>query len=49
MTSSTKLYNSKKDILILGKGSRKGLEHTLSAQKMYWINFTVNGKKFSLR
>ena len=32
--------NRKKDILILGKGSTQGLEHTLSAEKMYSINFT---------
>ena len=31
MSSSTKIDNSKKDILILGKGPTKGLEHTLPA------------------
>ena len=41
MISSTKTDNRKKDILILGKGSTQGLEHTLSAEKMYLINFTV--------
>ena len=30
----------KKDILILGKDSTQRLEHTLSAEKMYSINFT---------
>ena len=38
----------KKDILILGKGPTQGLEHTLTAEKMYSINFTVNKKKFCL-
>ena len=35
MSSSTKIDNRKKDILILGKGPTQGLEHTLSAEKMY--------------
>ena len=39
-SSSTKIDNKKKDILILGKGPIQGLEHTLSAEKMYLINFT---------
>ena len=39
MSSSTKIYNKKIDILILGKGPKQGLEHTLSAEKMYLINF----------
>ena len=46
MSSSTKIDKRKKDILILGKGPT--LEHTLSAEKMYSINFTVTGKKFGL-
>ena len=32
--------NRKKDILILGKGPTQGLEHKLSAEKMFSINFT---------
>ena len=32
----------------MGKGPTQGLEHTLSAEKMYSINFTVTGKKFCL-
>ena len=48
MSSSTKIDNRKKDILILGKGPTQGLEHTLSKEKMYSINFTVTGKKFCL-
>ena len=40
MSSSTKIDNRKKDILILGIGPTQGLENTLSAEKMYSINFT---------
>ena len=35
MSSSTKIENRKKDILILSKSLTQGLEHTLSAVKMY--------------
>ena len=35
MSSSTKIDNKKKDILILGKGPAQGIEHTLSPEKMY--------------
>ena len=38
----------KKDILILGKGPTQGLEHTLSPEKMYSINFTEKNKKIYL-
>ena len=48
MSSSTKIDNKKKDILILDKGPTQGLEHTLSAEKMYSINFTENNKTFCL-
>ena len=48
MRSSTKIDCNKKDVLILGKGPTEGIEHTLSAEKMYSINFTVTGKKFYL-
>ena len=40
MSSSRIIDNRKKDILILGRGPTQGLEHTLSAEKMYLINFT---------
>ena len=42
--------NKKKDILVLGKGPTQGLEHILTEEKMYCINFTVTKKKscFSL-
>ena len=45
MSSSAHIDNKKKDILILGKGPTQGLEHTLTAEKMYSINFTVTRKK----
>ena len=48
MSSSTKIDNRKKDILILGKGPTQGLEHKLSAEKMYSINFTKKNTKFCL-
>ena len=48
MSSSTKIDNKKKDILILGKGLIQGLGHTLIAEKMYSINFTEPNKKFCL-
>ena len=48
MSSSTMIDNRKKDILILGKDPTQGLEHTLSAEKMYLINFTEHNKKFCL-
>ena len=49
MSSSTKIDNRKKYILILGKGPTPGLEHALSAEKMYSINFTEHNKTFCLR
>ena len=48
MSSSTKIDNKKKDILILGERPTQGLEHTLSAEKMCSINFTENNKKILL-
>ena len=38
----------KKDILVLGRGPTQRLKHTLTAEKMYSINFTVTRKKFCL-
>ena len=49
MSSSTKINNRKKNILILGKGSTQGLERTLSAEKMYSIIFRGRNKKICLR
>ena len=48
MSSSTKIDNRKIDILILGNSPTEGLEHMLSATKIYPINFTENNKKFEL-
>ena len=48
MSSATKIDNRKKDILILGKRPTQELEHTLSAEKMYSINFTKENAKFCL-
>ena len=39
MSSSKKIDNRKKYILILGKGPTQGLEHTPTAEKMYSVNF----------
>ena len=44
MSFSAHIDNKKKDILILGIGPTQGLEHTLTAEKMYSINFTVTKK-----
>ena len=46
MSSSAHIGNKKKEILVLIKGPTQGLEHTLTAEKMYSINFTVSKKKF---
>ena len=49
MSSSIHVDNKKKDILILGRGPTQGLESTLTAEKMYSINFTEKNKTFCLR
>ena len=46
MISSAHINNKKKYILLLGKGPRQGLEHTLTAQNICSINFTATKKKF---
>ena len=46
MISSAHIDNKKKHILVLGKGPTQGLEHMLTAEKIYFINFTVVRKKF---
>ena len=48
MSSSIHVDNKKKDILVLGKEPTQGLESTLTAEKIYSINFTVTKKKFCL-
>ena len=50
MSSSVHVDNKKKGILILGKGPTQRLgEHSLSAEKMYSINFAKVNTKFCLR
>ena len=46
MSSSIHVDNKKKDILVFGKGPTQGLESTLTAEKMYSMNFTVTKKSF---
>ena len=48
MSTSIQIDNKKKDILVFGRGPTQGLESTLTAEKMYSINFTVTKKKFCL-
>ena len=48
MSFSAHIDNNEKDILVLGIGPAQGLEHTLTAEKLYSINFTVTKKKFCL-
>ena len=48
MSSSSHIDNKKKDILILGKGPAQRLEHRLAAEKLHWINFTKENKRFCL-
>ena len=48
MSFSTRIDNKKKDILVLGIGPTQGLEYTLTAEKIYSINFTEKNKKFCL-
>ena len=46
MSTSIHIDNKGKDILVLGRGPTQGLESTLTAEKMYSINFTVTTNKF---
>ena len=48
MSFSAHIDNKKKDILVLGIAPTQGLEHTITAEKMYLINFIVTKKKFCL-
>ena len=48
MSSSSYIDNKKKDFLILGKGPTQGLEHTVTAEKLYSINFTKENTTFCL-
>ena len=49
MNSSVHVDNKGKDILILGKSPTQGLgEHSLTAEKMYLINFSKDNIKSCL-
>ena len=48
MSFSTHIDNKKRDISVLGIGPTQGLEHTLTAEKLYSMNLTVTKKKFCL-
>ena len=48
MSSSADIDDKKKDILVLRKGLTQGLEHMVTAERMYLINFTVAKRKFRL-
>ena len=48
MSFCAHIDNKKKDISVLGKGPTQGLEHALTAEKMYAINFTMIKKKCCL-
>ena len=48
MSSSANIDNKKKDMLVIGAGPTQRLEHTLTAEKIYKINFTVTKRKFYL-
>ena len=48
MSFSAYIGNKKKDILVLRKGPTQGLEHTLTAGKMYSISFTGTKMKSCL-
>ena len=47
MSCTVHIDNKGKDILVLGKGPTQGLESTLTAEKMYSINFTVTKRNFA--
>ena len=48
MSSSGHIDNKEKYILFLGRGPTQGFKHTLTAEKIYLINFTLTKKKFCL-
>ena len=41
MSSSSKIGSRKRETLVLGKGPTQGLEHMLSAEKIYSVNFIL--------
>ena len=48
MNSSVHIDNKKRDILIFGRGPTQGLNHTLTAETQYSINFIRPYIKFCL-
>ena len=47
MSSSPHINSKGKETLVLGRGPAKGLgENSLTAEKMYSINFTVTKRNF---
>ena len=46
MSTSIHIDNKKKNMLVLARGPMQRLESTLTAEKIYSINFTVTKKKF---
>ena len=49
MSSTVHIDNKGKDILVGWKGPTQGLESTLTAEKMYSINFAVTKNKFCFK
>ena len=49
MSSSAYIHKKKRGMLFLGKGPMQGLEHILTAEKMYSINFIVTKKEILLK
>ena len=47
LSSFAHIDNKKKDILVLRTGPTQRLEHTLTAEKMYSINYTVTKRNFA--
>ena len=45
MSSSSHIDNKKKDTLVLGEGPRRGLEHTLTAEKSVLDSFNCDKKE----
>ena len=48
MSFSANVDDKKRDIIFLRKGPTQGLEHNVTAEKAYAINFTVTKTKFCL-
>ena len=46
MSTSIHIDDKKKDILVLGRGPTQVLGSTLTAEKVYSINFTVTKRSF---